>query len=108
VLNPQTHIKPHYGVTNTRLVMHLPLLVPPDCALNVIDAGAHVWQEGRLVMFDDTFEHEAWNRSDSTRVILLMDCWNPHLTPVEQQACTRLIEMISSLKPPGARADGSA
>ncbi len=99
VLNPQTHILPHYGVTNTRLVMHLPLIVPPDCALNVVDAGSHAWVEGQPMMFDDTYLHEAWNRSDSTRVILLMDCWNPHLTAVERQACTQLIEMISSLKP---------
>lgn len=98
VLNAQTHIKPHYGVTNTRLVMHLPLVVPDGCALHLIDAGIHEWVEGELVMFDDTFQHEAWNRSDSTRVILLMDCWNPHLSPVERQACTQLIEMISSLK----------
>lgn len=99
VLNPQTHILPHHGVTNTRLVMHLPLIVPRDCALNVVDAGSHAWVEGQPMMFDDTYLHEAWNRSDSTRVILLMDCWNPHLTGVERQACTQLIEMISSLKP---------
>ena len=103
VLNPQTHIKPHYGVTNTRLVMHLPLIVPRDCALHVVGTEPHTWVEGQLVMFDDTYLHEAWNRSDSTRVILLMDCWNPHLTAVERQACTQLIEMISSLKPRNAQ-----
>ncbi|MEO7339196.1 MAG: aspartyl/asparaginyl beta-hydroxylase domain-containing protein, partial [Caldimonas sp.] len=61
--------------------------------------GIHAWTEGELVMFDDTFLHEAWNRSAQTRVVLLMDCWNPHLTAVERLACTQLIEMISSLKP---------
>ena len=104
VLNSQTHIKPHYGVTNTRLVMHLPLVVPRDCALHVVGTAPHAWVEGQPVMFDDTFLHEAWNRSDSTRVILLMDCWNPHLTAIERQACTQLIEMISSLKPRNAQA----
>lgn len=99
VLGPGTHIKPHYGVTNTRLVMHLPLIVPPDCALNVFGGGIHVWSEGEPVMFDDTFLHEAWNRSSETRVVLLMDCWNPHLTAVERLACTRWVEMIGSLKP---------
>jgi aspartate beta-hydroxylase len=103
VLRPQTHIKPHHGVTNTRLVMHLPLVVPAHCALNIVDRGVHEWREGELVMFDDTFLHESWNRSDTTRVIVLMDCWNPHLTTIEKLACTQLIEMISSLKPPGAR-----
>ena len=103
VLRPQTLIKPHRGVTNTRLVMHLPLLVPPHCALNVVDRGIHEWREGELVMFDDTFLHEAWNRSDTTRVILLMDCWNPHLTAVERLACRQFIERVSSLKPAGAQ-----
>lgn len=97
VLRPGTKIMPHYGVTNTRVVMHLPLFVPPDCALNLIDADEHHWREGELVMFDDTFKHEAWNRSDATRIILLMDCWNPHLTEVEKLAVKQLIETISGL-----------
>jgi aspartate beta-hydroxylase len=77
--------------------MHLPLVVPPACALNLIDRGEHHWEEGRLVMFDDTYLHEAWNRSDRTRIILLMDCWNPHLNPVEKLALKELIEMITGL-----------
>jgi aspartate beta-hydroxylase len=97
VLTPGTHIQPHYGVTNTRLVMHLPLVVPPDCALNLVDAGEHAWKEGELVMFDDTFKHEAWNRSSSTRIVLLMDCWNPHLTAAEKMAIKQMIETISNL-----------
>lgn len=96
VLQPGTHIMPHHGVTNTRLVMHLPLLVPPGCALNVHGGGEHVWKERELMMFDDTFMHEAWNKSDQTRVILLMDCWNPHLTMAERIATRHLIETISA------------
>lgn len=99
LLRPETDIKPHYGVTNVRLVMHLPLIVPEDCALNVIGIEQRAWREGELLLFDDTYQHEAWNRSDRTRVILLMDCWNPHLTPVERLACKQLIEMISALNP---------
>jgi aspartate beta-hydroxylase len=93
VLTPGTHILPHRGVTNTRLVTHLPLIVPANCALNV-GGELHEWQEGRCVSFDDTFEHEAWNRSDSTRVVLIMDCWNPHLTPIEREALSDLIVAI--------------
>ena len=48
-------------------------------------------------MFDDTFRHEAWNRSDSTRIILLMDCWNPHLTEVEKRAVRQFIETVTGL-----------
>jgi aspartate beta-hydroxylase len=93
VLKPGTHILPHRGVTNTRLVTHLPLIVPPDCAINV-GGELHEWQEGRCVSFDDTFEHEAWNRSGETRVVLILDSWNPDLTEVERVAVTDLVEAI--------------
>lgn len=98
VLQPGTHIMPHHGVTNTRLVMHLPLIVPGDCALNVRGGGEHAWRERELVMFDDTFEHEAWNRSEQPRVVLLMDCWNPHLSPAERLATKHLVEQISAFE----------
>jgi aspartate beta-hydroxylase len=97
VLAPGSHIKPHHGVSNVRLVMHLPLVVPPGCLLRIVDHGDHVWQEGQLVMFDDTYLHEAWNHADRTRLILLMDCWNPHLTPVERIAMKQLVETISGM-----------
>jgi aspartate beta-hydroxylase len=97
ILRPGSRIMPHYGVSNVRTVMHLPLEVPDDCALNLVDVGEHRWQEGQLMMFDDTYLHEAWNRSTQTRVILLMDCWNPHLSPIERTALRQLIETISAL-----------
>lgn len=98
VLRPGSTIMAHHGVTNTRLVMHLPLLVPPDCALNLVDAGTHHWVEGELVMFDDTYKHEAWNRSPHTRVILLMDCWNPHLSAPERLAVKHMVEAIDAFE----------
>lgn len=97
VLAPGSHINAHHGVSNVRLVMHLPLLVPPDCALNLPDHGMHTWEEGRLVMFDDTYLHEAWNRSAQPRVVLLMDCWNPHLSEAERSAVKQLLETITEL-----------
>lgn len=101
VLRPGTHILPHRGVTNTRLVTHLPLVVPPDCALRV-GGQTHRWEEGRCVTFDDTFEHEAWNRSGLTRVVLIMDSWNPDLTDVEQRAVTDLVAAIGDFHRPVA------
>ena len=98
VIRPQSTILPHHGVTNTRLVVHLPLIVPGDCALNVVDAGEHHWKEGELMMFDDTYQHEAWNRSDDARLIVLMDCWNPYLTEPEKMAVKQLIEAIDGLQ----------
>lgn len=102
VLRPGTHILPHRGVTNTRLVTHLPLIVPPDCALRV-GGETHVWRTDRCVTFDDTFEHEAWNRSDQTRVVLILDCWNPDLSEAEQAAVTDLVEAIGDFNVSAAR-----
>ena len=93
VLSPGAYILPHRGVTNTRTVTHLPLIVPGNGALCV--AGeARTWQEGRCFSFDDTFLHEAWNHTDKTRVVLLLDSWNPHMTEVEQLAIAELVAAI--------------
>lgn len=97
VFTAGTHLLPHRGVTNTRLVGHLPLIVPPDCALNV-GGEIHEWREGRAVIFDDTYEHEAWNRSQQTRVVLIFDLWNPHLTDVEQAAIAQLVPAMGDFR----------
>jgi aspartate beta-hydroxylase len=93
VLTAGSHILPHHGVTNTRLVTHLALVVPEDCAI-VVGGEARGWQEGRCFTFDDTFEHEAWNRSSKTRVVMLMDIWNPYLTEVEREALATLVPAV--------------
>ena len=93
VLTPGTHILPHRGVTNTRLVVHLPLIVPEDCAI-VVGGEPHVWREGEVMIFDDTFEHEAWNRSASTRSVLILDVWNPYLDEAERDALSALVPAI--------------
>ncbi|MDE1884815.1 MAG: aspartyl/asparaginyl beta-hydroxylase domain-containing protein [Xanthomonadaceae bacterium] len=93
VLTPGTHILKHRGVTNTRLVTHLPLIIPDNCAISV-GGEERVWREGECFSFDDTYEHEAWNRSDRTRVVMLLDVWNPYMTAAECEAITGLIEGI--------------
>lgn len=93
MLTPDSHILLHRGVTNTRTVVHLPLLVPADSALNV-GGELHVWREGEAVAYDDTYEHEAWNCSEYNRVIVLMDAWNPHLTEAERLAISDLVIAI--------------
>lgn len=93
ILAPGTHIKPHHGVTNTRVVVHLPLVVPEGCTLTVGGDERH-WREGEAWAFDDTFLHEARNDSGQTRVILLMDAWNPHLSEAERIAVTTIVEGI--------------
>jgi aspartate beta-hydroxylase len=97
IMRPGAHILPHRGVTNTRSVLHLGLVIPDRCALNLVEVGEVHWQEGRCFAFDDTYEHEAWNRSDTTRIILLADIWNPHLSEVERVAVAELIAAIGDL-----------
>ena len=58
----------------------------------------HEWQEGQVVVFDDTYEHEAWNRSDQTRVVLIFDIWNPHLTEPERAAMSDVTCLLDDLQ----------
>jgi len=83
-LQPKTHIPPHHGETNARLVAHLPLIVPPRCWLRV-GYEKREWNIGEVMVFDDTLEHEAMNDSDELRVVLIFDVWNPLLTPAERE-----------------------
>ncbi|WP_312846567.1 aspartyl/asparaginyl beta-hydroxylase domain-containing protein [Sphingopyxis sp. PET50] len=88
LLRPHTRIPPHTGVTNTRAIVHLPLIVPPGCGFRV-GGETRMWEEGKAFAFDDTIEHEAWNDSGELRAVLIFDVWNPHLSPREQQLLTR-------------------
>ncbi len=103
VFAPGTHLLPHQGVTNTRLVGHLPLLIPENCALSV-GGEVHAWVEGRTVVFDDTYEHEAWNRSTQTRVVMIFDLWNPHLTETERLAVAEIVCAIGDFRESVAQA----
>lgn len=85
LLAPHTRIPPHTGVTNTRLVCHLPLIVPPECWFRV-GAETRLWRAGEAIVFDDSIEHEAMNPSDQLRVVLIFDVWHPGLGPRERHA----------------------
>ena len=89
-LAPHTHIPPHTGETNARLVAHLPLVVPPDCSFRV-GYDRRGWEPGRVFVFDDTIEHEARNDSDALRVVLIFDVWNPHLSEAERALVTEML-----------------
>jgi aspartyl/asparaginyl beta-hydroxylase (cupin superfamily) len=71
----------------------LPLIVPPGCALRVGNE-TRAWREGELVVFDDTIEHEAWNKSAEVRVVLLFDIWRPELTDIERSLVAAMLESI--------------
>jgi aspartate beta-hydroxylase len=87
ILDANTRIPPHTGVTNTRLTVHLPLIVPPGCGFRV-GGTTREWVPDRAWVFDDTIEHEAWNNSDVPRAILIFDIWNPLLTVAEREMIT--------------------
>lgn len=92
-LRPGAHIPPHHGFVNTRLIVHLPLVVPPGCRFRVGNE-TRAWEEGRAWAFDDTIEHEAWNTSDRARVILLFEVWRPELSAAERAQVSQMFEAI--------------
>ena len=89
ILDAKTRIPPHTGVSNTRLIVHLPLIVPPGCGFRV-GAERREWQPGKAFVFDDTFEHEAWNDSGVPRAVLILDIWSPHLTAAERDMVSKV------------------
>ena len=95
VLKPKTRIPPHCGVSNVRLVTHVPLVVPPGCGFRVGN-DVRAWEEGRAWVFDDTIEHEAWNDGDAPRAILMFDIWHPHLTGPERALVTALSDGMNA------------
>jgi hypothetical protein len=93
LLRPRTRIPAHTGFVNTRLICHLPLIVPGSCGLRVGNE-TRVPVEGKAWLFDDTIEHEAWNDSVETRVILLFEIWRPELSAAERKMVSAMFEAI--------------
>ena len=94
LLRPGTHIRPHHGLLNTRLICHVPLLVPAGCRLRVGNE-TRSWEAGKALVFDDSFEHEAWNEGSGTRVVLLFEIWRPEISAGERRALTAMYEAIT-------------
>lgn len=91
ILDARSRIPAHTGVTNTRLIVHLPLIVPPGCGFRV-GSETREWQPGKAWVFDDSIEHEAWNDSNVPRAILIFDIWNPYLTAAERELVRETVE----------------
>lgn len=94
-LDPRTRIPPHTGVTNTRLIVHIPLVVPDGCWFRVGNETRE-WKPGEALIFDDTIEHEAWNGSDRLRAMLIFDIWNPYLNAAERDLVCELLDGVRS------------
>ena len=94
-LTPGAHIPPHYGLTNTRLTVHLPIIAPEGCSIRVGET-IHRWRAGELVAFDDSYQHEAWNKSAEDRVVLIFETHHPSLTANERLAIERIYETFDA------------
>lgn len=90
-LQPHTHIPPHTGSSNVRLLAHLPLILPGPARFRVGNSVKD-WKMGQAWVFDDTIEHEAWNDADGIRIILIFDVWNPYLTEREKTLITAMMK----------------
>jgi ornithine lipid ester-linked acyl 2-hydroxylase len=79
ILDPGKRIPPHRGPYNGVLRLHLGLRVPEPREQVAIRVGPeqHHWQEGRVLIFDDAYEHEAWNDTAQVRVVLFVDFEKP-------------------------------
>jgi aspartate beta-hydroxylase len=96
-LEPGAHIPPHHGMLNCRLICHLPLIVPEGCWLRVGNETRE-WQKGKLLIFDDSIEHEAKNPSGEIRIILLFDIWRPELSEPERQGISAIFGAIDTFQ----------
>jgi aspartyl/asparaginyl beta-hydroxylase (cupin superfamily) len=96
MMDPHTHVAAHTGYTNAHLRCHLSIITPQGCRIRVGDETRE-WEQGKVFVFDDSFDHEAWNDSDSGRAVLLFDIWHPELTDAEVRALSYLMDIWRKL-----------
>ncbi|MEW2299253.1 aspartyl/asparaginyl beta-hydroxylase domain-containing protein [Streptomyces sp. NPDC006655] len=95
-LLPGASVAPHCDLWNFSINLHLAVDIPEGCGITV--AGeTRTWQEGKCLLFDYSFEHEAWNRGTRPRTCLLVDLWHPETTVPERRALVALITAIRTL-----------
>jgi aspartyl/asparaginyl beta-hydroxylase (cupin superfamily) len=92
-LKPGAHLPPHSGLMNTRIICHLPLIIPEGCRIRVGNQDRQ-WRLGEMLIFDDSIEHEAQNAGQSDRVILLFDIWRPELSEDDRAFIAAVFEAI--------------
>lgn len=95
IMKPITALDKHYGPSNIRLRCHLPILLPEGSEACFIRVGGQIkfWKEGEIIIFDDTYEHEACNLSDiHDRAVLIWDIWHPEIMAQERDAMIQLFK----------------
>lgn len=73
MLEPHTHILPHKGYTHKVLRSHLGMQIPVGDTAIRVGNETRSWEEGKFLIFDDSIDHEAWNRTDEQRIVLMLD-----------------------------------
>ena len=96
VLEPGAVIAPHCDLWNFSVNLHLAVDIPGNCGITVANE-TRTWEEGKCLLFDYSYLHNAWNHSDRRRVCLLVDLWHPDLSMAERSALTFLIKTIREL-----------
>jgi beta-hydroxylase len=84
ILSPRKHIPSHRGAWAGILRMHLGLMVPEpqeQCRIRIANQ-THTWEEGKVLIFDDTWNHEVWNDTPGYRVVLFVDFERPLKWPL--------------------------
>lgn len=82
-IQPGTHIRTHTGPSNERLRLHLCLVHTGGAKIRV-GTDWHTWEEGKVIMFDDSWEHEVIHTGQEMRIVLILDIWHPEL-PEDQR-----------------------
>ena len=95
LLEPGAAIPPHHGQINTRLICHLPIILPGECGFRVGNETRE-WKDGEVFVFDDTIEHEAWNRSEKPRYVLIFEIWHPDLSERQRHLITEFFRLGQS------------
>jgi len=107
ILDAKTRIPAHTGPVNTRLVVHLPLIVPPGCGFRV-GGQTREWHPGEAFVFDDSIDHEAWNDSEVPRAVLIFSIWKPFLSEAERELTRALTTSIGEFYGTPGAGDASA
>jgi aspartate beta-hydroxylase len=97
LLHPGTAILPRHGVTNTRLIVQVPLLTNTGAYLSFTGEENQEWSLGTPIIYDDTFEHSEHNESDSPKVSLMVDIWHPGLSDAEKTAISEFVQASQSI-----------
>lgn len=94
-MKPHTTINPHKGYSRMILRGHLPLIVPEGthCAIQV-GTEIEYHETGKMILFDDSYEHSAWNHSDEDRIVLMFDIANPLWGYTPDEICRYKIEHL--------------